>query len=202
MPRKPKTQLPPDAIDAPINFAELAANTKEGTLAGTTVFNPFTELLRESYYLDQRRMNGEEHINPVKELPPVLGYQAIPVARLLRRASAQLDAEEIGIRIRFSYVDDEDVIRETGATDEVPKDGRDVSIKFWGRPRRFSPNEKQKAEMREQGFVKMVGDEERFDTAAYLDWVRERQASADEQAGASLDDYDNGDNEDNGEDES
>lgn len=176
-----RKNTPPAVAEAPeLDFEALAGSVQESKMVRTVkyVYNPFTNLVRESYLQDDAGENGVKAV----EVP---GYQVRALERRLRAAAEQLANEDIGIRIRYAYTDDEGVAQEISRVRDVPEDGRPVLVKFLGRPRKIYLSDDQKTEATAHGFVIGEGDSQKIDTARYLAWVRE----------AEEDDEENGDEE-------
>lgn len=181
-----RKDAPESVLNAPpVNLAILAETVREEKVsAGGTrwINNPFVALLRESYLLDDGGENGWKGFD-------VQGAQVRQVVAALRNAANQLANDEIGIRLRYSFVNDEGVQTEQGnlhadeknARPAVPEDDRKVTVKFLGRPRKIYLSDEQKAEAREHGFIiGEPGDESKIDTARYLQWVQEAEAGDEE----------------------
>ena len=167
MARRPKN--PVATTLGPADFASLAETVREDNMAtGGSRFanNPFVPLLRQSYEFDQVGKNG------VKALD-ITGAQVAEVVVALRNAAIQLANEEIGIRIRYRFVQDDGTTVEIGNEKSVPKDERPVTVKFLGRPKKIYLTDAEKAEAVEHGFVIGEGDKARPDTARYLAWKDE-----------------------------
>jgi hypothetical protein len=162
----------PTAVkDAPeLDFEALASSVVESKMvrAPKIVYNPFTNILRESYLQDDAGENGVKAI----EVP---GFQVRTLERRLRAAAEQLANEDIGIRIRYAYTNDEGIAEEIARVREVPEDDRPVLVKFLGRPRKIYLTDEQKAEALEHGFVIGEGENQKVDTSRYLAWVREAE---------------------------
>jgi hypothetical protein len=88
--------------------------------------------------------------------------------------------EDIGIRIRYAFQDDEGIEVEISRVRDVPEDDRPVLVKFLGRPRKIYLTDEQKAEALAHGFVLGEGDKQKIDTSRYLAWVREAEEEDDE----------------------
>lgn len=175
MARKRK-DAPTAVQDAPpIDFEALAGTVQESKMIRTVklAYNPFTNLVRESYLQDDAGENGVKAV----EVP---GFQVRALERRLRAAAEQLANEDIGIRIRYAYTDDEEVAQEITRVRDVPEDDRPVLVKFLGRPRKVYLTDEQKAEALEHGFVIGEGDAQKVDTSRYLAWVREAEEDDDE----------------------
>lgn len=159
----------------PIDFEALAGTVQETKMVRTVklAYNPFTAILRESYLQDDAGENGVKGV----EVP---GFQVRALERRLRAAAEQLANEDIGIRIRYAFIDDEEVPQEITRVREVPEDDRPVLVKFLGRPRKVYLSDEQKAEATAHGFVIGEGDSQKIDTSRYLAWVREAEEDDDE----------------------
>jgi hypothetical protein len=154
----------------PLDFEALAGTVIESKMirAPKLVYNPFTNIVRESYLQDDAGENGVKAV----EVP---GFQVRALDRRLRAAAEQLANEDIGIRIRFAFTDDEGIEVETARVREVPEDDRPVLVKFLGRPRKTYLTDEQKAEALAHGFVIGEGEKQKVDTSRYLAWVREAE---------------------------
>ena len=132
MPRV-RTDAPQEVIDAPaLDLSELANSAAETTVragGGRFANNPFVPLLQESYKIDQEGGNGWKFNR-------VTGAQVRELVSALRNAAQQLADEEIGIRIRYEFRTDENVVSELGNVKLVPEDARPVNVKYIGRPRK------------------------------------------------------------------
>jgi hypothetical protein len=173
----------PEAVKAApaVDFFALAAGVTEDKLvtAGSTKWkdNPFVAILRESYIQDNAGENG------VKSTPEVMASQVKRyVLPALRNAAEQLANEDIGIRIKFIYADNDGVVQETGNLAQFVKDTgedeRPVRVKFLGRPKKIYLSDEQKEEAIAHGFVQKdkegkAFEPTRIDTAAYLQWASE-----------------------------
>ena len=162
----------------PIDFEALAGTVQESKMvrAVKLAYNPFTSILRESYLQDDAGENGVKAV----EVP---GFQVRALERRLRAAAEQLANEDIGIRIRYAYTDDEGVAQEITKVRDVPEDNRPVAVKFLGRPRKIYLSDEQKAEALEHGFVIGEADSQKIDTSRYLAWVREAVEEDDDENG-------------------
>lgn len=160
---------------APIDFEALAGTVTESKMVRTVklAYNPFTNILRESYLQDDAGENGVKAVD-------VAGFQVRALERRLRAAAEQLANEDIGIRIRYMFTDDEGVVQEISRVRDVPEDDRAVTVKWLGRPRKIYLSDEQKAEALEHGFVIGEGDSQKVDTSRYLAWVREAEEDDDE----------------------
>ena len=131
------------ATAPPVDFAKVAASARESApVAGGGRFanNPFVDLLRKSFEADAAGDNGWREVT-------VSGYYVREIAAALRAATETLAAENVGVRIRYAYTEDDETFTEHGrlkdVTDKegnvqlgVPEDDRYVTVKFLGRPRR------------------------------------------------------------------
>ena len=164
----------------PLDLASLASVVREEKVqAGGSRWanNPFVPLLRESFILDDGGENGWKGLD-------VAGSQVRELVAALRNAANQLANDEIGIRLRFAFDNDEGVPVEQGNLlpdvknnkPGVPEDDRLVTVKFLGRPRKVYLTDEQKAEARAHGFVIGEGDGQKIDTARYLTWVQEAES--------------------------
>ena len=162
----------PNAVKqaAPLDLEALAGSVVESKMVRpvVVVYNPFTNILRESYLQDDAGENGVKAV----EVP---GFQVRALERRLRAAAEQLANEDIGIRIRYAYTDDEGMEIEITRVRDVPEDDRPVLVKFLGRPRKIYLSDEQKAEALEHNFVIGEGESQKIDTSKYLAWVREAE---------------------------
>lgn len=181
---RPRKNAPATVTEAPtVDLASLAADVREDKLTSPGskrwAGNPFVEILRESYLQDNAGENG------VKSTPEVMASQVKgQVLPALRNAAEQLANDDIGIRIKFYYSNDEGVTVETGNLAQFVKDThedeRPVRVKFLGRPKKIYLTDDQKTEAIEHGFTLGEGDKMRVDTARYLQWVSEAQEDDDD----------------------
>lgn len=186
---------------APLDVASLATSVREDKmLAGAArKYNPFVEILRESYIADDAGENGTRAID-------VTGAQVGEAVKILRNAGEQLAEEGIGIRLRFAFQNDEGRLVEIGDVKRVPTGDVPVTVKFLGRPRKVYLTDEQRNDAISRGFTievpvvengQPVLDENgqqkvdvRPDTAAYLKWLDEEdQANESDVAG---DEYNGG----------
>lgn len=187
-----------------VDLADLAGKVTEDTMttpgSKRWIGNPFVALLRESFLQDDAGENG------VKSTPEVQAAQVKrQVLPALRNAAEQLANDDIGIRIKFYYVNDAGEVVETGNlgkfVKETHEDARAVRVKFLGRPKKVYLSDEQKAEAISRKFLQT--DREgtpfeppRIDTAAYLQWVSAGRPENDDE-----DDADNGDLDDTDDDQ-
>jgi hypothetical protein len=165
----------PEAVKnaPPLDLAALAASvvvTKPRTGGGRFANNPYIKLIRDSYELVKAGRNGWIG-NTVQ------GYHVRDFNGALRHAGNALTDENIGVRIRFEYTNNEGEVTETGAVRDVPEDDRAVLVKFTGTRRRIYLDEEQTRDAIAQGYIlkKANGDplldkdgNPKADGAAYL----------------------------------
>ncbi len=165
----------PEAVKnaPPLDLTALAASvvvTKPRTGGGRFANNPYVKVVRDSYALTKANRNGWVG-NTIQ------GYHVRDFNSALRHAGNVLAEENIGVRIRFEYTNDEGAIVETGAVRDVPEDDRTVLVKFTGTRRRIYLDEDQVKDAIARGYVVRNKDDEiqtdkegnpRIDTAAYL----------------------------------
>lgn len=169
----PRTRKSTQVDDAPtLDLRALGDDTRESTMAiaglGTTgrfADNPFVDILRDSFHTDNGGGNG------VRE-NQVVGSRVVDFVAALRNAGQQLAGEEIGVRIRYAFENDDNVQVEIGDVRKVPSDGRTVTVKYVGRPRRRYMTEGQRAQAIEMGFgvVNSDSDEVQVNRKAYWTW--------------------------------
>ena len=119
----------PQAVkDAPaLDLGGLVGKVKETRVVSS---NPFVPVLRESFQASQTEGgNGWREVT-------VPGYHVRRFASALRNATQSLISENIGVRIRYAFIDDEENQVEKGDLKIVPEDSRDVIVKFTGRVRK------------------------------------------------------------------
>lgn len=130
---------------APIDLAALAQDTRvsKPTTGGSRFANnPFVAILRDSFNADESGENGWRENT-------MAGYHVFDFTAALRHATTVLADEGIGVRIRYSFVDDEGRTVEQGNLRDVtekdsdtvvkygvPEDDRDVTVKYTGRRRK------------------------------------------------------------------
>lgn len=201
-----RKNAPETVAEAPaVDLFALASGVTEDklTTAGSSKWkdNPFVGILRESYMLNDAGENG------VKSTPEVMASQVKGyVLPALRNAGEQLANEDIGIRIKFVYTDNNGDPQEHGNLDRFVKDtgedNRPVRVKFLGRPKKIYLTDEQKTEAIEHGFVLRGKDDApltdaegayKVDTARYLQWVSEAEANDDDDADADDDATDDAD---------
>jgi hypothetical protein len=128
-----RTDAPQEVIDAPpLNLDELATSAVETTVhsgGGRFLNNPFIPILRESYKIDSEGGNGWRANR-------VTGAQVREFVSALRNAAQQLADDDIGIRIKYEFRNDENEVVELGNVKLVPEDARAVNVKYIGRPRK------------------------------------------------------------------
>jgi hypothetical protein len=178
---------PPAAVveAPPLDFTQLASNVRVDTMQGGAsrrAYNPFTDILRESYLKDDAGENGVRAVD-------VQGSQVRALVRQLRNAAEQLANEDIGLRLKFTFQNDEGREIEIGALPQVPEDSRPVTVKFLGRPRKVYLTDEQREEARARGFTLPAadGEEAKIDTARYLAWVREAEEAEESENGEDYD---------------
>lgn len=140
---------PPPAVLAaePLDFASLAEQAERTRVrTGSTKYggpkNPFLPLVRQSYVEDTEKKGSGWRANFIT------GAQTRELVKALREAAEWLSDEEIGIRFKYRFRnDDGDMVeqgnlidtknKKTGAIRKgVPEDDRPVEVKYTGRRRR------------------------------------------------------------------
>lgn len=145
---RPRVNPPPAVLAAePLDFATLAEQAERAIVrTGSVKYggpkNPFLPLVRQSYVEDTERKGSGWRSNMVT------GAQTRELVKALREAAEWLSDEEIGIRFKYRFRnDDGDIVEQGNLIDTknkrtgvvrkgVPEDDRSVEVKYTGRTRR------------------------------------------------------------------